>query len=156
MRRSQGPKDLSRLAAVRYLSGILCLDRFWDERIYNDPQAYPEFRCKKIRKPEVSDEKTEVRCVNLSPFVNNMCGIGKFLLEDLSVNGKQDVTRDDLLILDIEGIHDFFKAFWRRLRRALELLPPDGARTEESLKLVSDFGDLLQRQALRYVLLHRR
>ena len=74
-----------------------------------------------------------------------MCKVGMFLLQDLSVDGNEPVFIDDLMTLDIEGIHQLLAAYWHRLPLAFRFLKEDDERTGECLRHVSELGDLLQR-----------
>ncbi|KZP06901.1 hypothetical protein FIBSPDRAFT_939785 [Athelia psychrophila] len=144
--------DLSRLAAVRYMGGILELATLWNRKMYNDPRSYDELICRGVHPPEGdyvcekphSDDDIKARCYNLHAFVDGMCKIGVFLLQDLSVDGRDADFIEDLLLLDIPGIEQLLSAFWGRLQPALTMLPPDDDRTNESLRRVLEFGDLLQ------------
>ncbi|KAF7983168.1 hypothetical protein HWV62_23400 [Athelia sp. TMB] len=145
-------KELSRLAAIRYMGGILQLPTFWHRRIYDDPRPYDKLLCRRCNAQNVlagcqdphSREEVEARCNNLHSFLNGMCKVGIFLLQDLSVDGNEPVFIDDLMTLDIDGIHQLLAAYWHRLPLAFRYLKEDDERTGECLRRVSELGDLLQ------------
>lgn len=135
------------------MGGILELPTLWHRKMYNDPRSYDELICREVHTPESisvckelhSDDDIKARCYNLHSFVDGMCKIGIFLLQDLSVDGRDADFLEDLLLLDIPGIEQLLSAFWERLQPALTMLPPDDDRTKESLRRVVEFGDLLQK-----------
>lgn len=146
--------EFSRLAAVRYLAGILKLPTFWHWKIYNDPRPYDKFLCRVSHQSNTaslcldphSHEDVEARCVGLHSFVNEMCKICIFLLQDLSLDGKEQAYYNDLVLLDVDGIRDFLHAFLFHLPLVFPFLQDDGNSTVECQQSVILFGDLLQRQ----------
>lgn len=162
MFRCESSKDFRRLAAIRYLGGILQLPTFWHLRIYNDPRSYDKFLCplgqshssSACRDPH-SHEDIKALCNELHSFVNGMCKIGILLLQDLAVDGKDAVCREDLVVLDIEGIHHFLLAYWLGLPLVFRFLKDDDNTTVECLQSVLNFGDRLQRQVSSKVPHHR-
>lgn len=110
--------DQSRLAAVRYLGGILELPTFWEHRIRN-----------------MND---------LQSLSNDLFLLSIHLLEDLGVEetGSGAVRTTDLLALDPEGINMMVYTVLERF--PLRLLPADGIRSPSSLEIADRLMQMLQ------------
>lgn len=129
-------KELSKLAATRYLGGILELATFWSQKI-NDGQLLQKGSVCAMHPPETIRQDRH----SLS---DGICNIGFILLEDLDMNGKDRVTPEDLIPFDTEGIRLLLDVYWRHISQALRFLEEGEPRTEESLRLVAQLCNLLQ------------
>lgn len=114
--------ELSRLAAVRYLAGILELPSFWRLRIHND----------------------------LHTLADVLCLISIRLIEDLAADCEKRnvVVIDDLIMLDLEGINALIYAAVDRC--PLSELAVDNIRTASSLATAGKLVERLQKQVFSF------
>lgn len=118
-------KELSRLAVIRYLGGILDLPMFWDHRGETDPHS----------------------------LLDGVCSASIGLIEDLAADceGKGAVVfLSDLNEMDLEGIHMMMFATLQYLPRHWQSLPADDSRTASSREIAVRFMQRLQTQVSFY------
>lgn len=137
MYRAHSATELSALAAIRYLGGILNLPTFWSQRIDNSPQPQGEPICAK----HAAD--SNLARPDPHSLVDGICKVGMTLLQDLPMDGNDSVNSDTL---DTEGIRLLLDAYWRHIRLpgVLQTLVGNDERTKESRRRVTELGNILQ------------